>query len=166
MGGLYRAGRGKCPALAFSRGLAHAFFMGVHPCQSCGACCAFFRVSFYWREAEASSSPRAVPLSLTEDYSDTQRNMRGTNQKHPRCVALEGRVGSRVGCAIYESRPSPCRAFAASYEDGTPNPRCDQARAAFDLRPLKRSDWPHWGDSDPLGSSRAPLPEAKEKWDA
>ncbi|EEX7666747.1 YkgJ family cysteine cluster protein, partial [Escherichia coli] len=23
-----------------------------NPCMTCGACCAFFRVSFYWAEAD------------------------------------------------------------------------------------------------------------------
>ncbi|EMK5322830.1 YkgJ family cysteine cluster protein, partial [Escherichia coli] len=23
----------------------------LNPCMTCGACCAFFRVSFYWAEA-------------------------------------------------------------------------------------------------------------------
>jgi Fe-S-cluster containining protein len=114
--------------------------MGKHPCLSCGACCAFFRVSFYWREAEAGA--HSVPLHLTEDYSSLQRNMRGTNGKKPRCVALGGKVGERVGCTIYESRPSPCRAFQASYENGEQNGRCDCARAQHGLKPLQPVDWP------------------------
>lgn len=28
-----------------------------------------------------------------------------------RCVALRGKVGVRVSCAIYEHRPAACRAF-------------------------------------------------------
>ncbi|WP_142908916.1 CxxCxxCC domain-containing protein, partial [Klebsiella pneumoniae] len=24
----------------------------LNPCMTCGACCAFFRVSFYWAEAD------------------------------------------------------------------------------------------------------------------
>jgi Fe-S-cluster containining protein len=113
--------------------------MGKHPCLSCGACCAFFRVSFYWREAEAGI--HSVPLSLTEDYSSLQRNMRGTNGKKPRCVALGGKVGEQVACTIYESRPSPCRVFQASYENGIENDRCDRAREQYGLKPLQPEDW-------------------------
>ena len=119
--------------------------MADHPCLSCGACCAYFRVSFYWREAEKTDTPHAVPLELTVDYTDNYRSMRGTTEKHwVRCVALEGKVGTRVACEIYGSRPSPCRAFGASFEDGQPNPRCDEARAKYGMPPLKRKDWgPH-----------------------
>ncbi len=59
-----------------------------NPYMTCGACCAFFRVSFYW--AEADDSGGNVPASLTEQTSPFHRCMRGTNQKNPRCVALAG----------------------------------------------------------------------------
>lgn len=116
----------------------------THPCQSCGACCAHFRVGFYWREAEESAEPGRppVPVELTEDYSNFNRCMKGTNTKHyNRCVALEGKLGATVSCSIYSSRPTPCREFAASFEDGIRKPRCDQARAAYGLAPLSRADW-------------------------
>ncbi|HEY8279280.1 MAG TPA: YkgJ family cysteine cluster protein [Bdellovibrionota bacterium] len=113
-----------------------------HPCQTCGACCAYYRVSFYWREAETSENPGAVPVELTEDYSSFRRSMRGTNRKHhSRCVALEGKVGEQVACSIYTLRPSPCREFLPSFEDGNHQPRCDEARARYGLRPLTRKDW-------------------------
>jgi len=68
--------------------------------------------------------------------------MKGTSGKHHRrCVALEGRIGEKVGCSIYVNRPSPCRAFAASFENGKRNPRCDEARSAHGLKPLQRTDW-------------------------
>ena len=37
---------------------------GANPCESCGACCAQFRVSFYWSESDAHPGGR-VPASLT-----------------------------------------------------------------------------------------------------
>lgn len=36
----------------------------INPCMTCGACCAYFRVSFYW--AEASDGGGTVPVHLTE----------------------------------------------------------------------------------------------------
>jgi Fe-S-cluster containining protein len=69
--------------------------------------------------------------------------MKGTNSKHNgRCIALTGEVGKKVACGIYEWRPSPCRNFMASYENGYHNPRCDEARAKYGLRPLVKSDFP------------------------
>lgn len=58
-----------------------------------------------------------------------------------RCVALHGHVGRHVSCRIYQNRPSPCRNFKASYEDGTQNPRCDESRVARGLEPLTLKDW-------------------------
>lgn len=116
----------------------------VHPCQSCGACCAHFRVLFYWREAEASDlGARAVPIDLTEDISAQKRGMKGTSGKQIRCVALQGKLAEKVSCSIYGQRPTPCRDFEASYENGEKNSRCDKARGAYGLAPLKRSDWPN-----------------------
>ena len=59
-----------------------------NPCMTCGACCAYFRVSFYW--AEASDGGGTVPVDLTEPLTPFLRCMRGTNQKQSRCVALQG----------------------------------------------------------------------------
>ena len=43
-----------------------------HPCIRCGACCSYFRVQFYWRDAEPDSEYR-VPLDLTENLDDFHR---------------------------------------------------------------------------------------------
>ncbi len=71
-----------------------------------------------------------------------QRAMKGTEKKHrPKCVALKGKIGENAGCSIYDLRPSPCRAFQASFENGIHQQRCDEARRAHGLRPLVKSDW-------------------------
>ena len=106
----------------------------VNPCMTCGACCAYFRVSFYW--AEADDGGGTVPADLTEPVAPFLRCMRGTNQKQSRCVALEGEVGESVRCSMYENRPSPCREFAMSGEDGQINDACNRARARYGLPPL------------------------------
>lgn len=114
----------------------------VHPCLSCGACCAFFRVAFYWREAEPLEHDSAVPKDHWEELTDNHRCMKGTNTKHnPKCVALKGKIGEHVSCSIYFQRPSPCRNFEASYENGHKNERCDRAREGHGLKPLVRADF-------------------------
>lgn len=114
----------------------------LHPCLACGACCACFRVSFYWREADPEQTPLAVPAELTEEHNQFKLSMKGTSSKHhSRCIALEGKVGEGAKCSIYSLRPSPCRDFAASFEDGVHRPRCDYARAKYGLPPLKLKDW-------------------------
>jgi hypothetical protein len=74
-------------------------------CRDCGACCASFRVSFYWAEAEAVG----LPETLVEQLSPWYACMAGTNAASPRCQALQGEVGHCVTCAVYRQRPSPCR---------------------------------------------------------
>ena len=104
-------------------------------CLTCGACCATFRVSFYWGEAETELGG-VVPIALTEKLNDFRRVMRGTNQPRPRCIALEGDVGHCVTCTIYPNRPTPCRDFPVSWSNGTANEECDKARFAWGLPPI------------------------------
>ena len=113
-----------------------------HPCVRCGACCATFRVSFYWSESDPTLTPNAVPIELTEKLTAHRAHMKHADSidKH-RCVALKGEIGTSVGCSIYENRSTPCRDFEASYESGEPHLRCDKARANHGLAPLTPNDW-------------------------
>jgi len=107
-----------------------------NPCLECGACCAFYRVSFHWSESERFLGGR-TPSELTVKIAPHRTAMRGTEGERPRCVALGGEIGTAVACSIYDDRPSPCREFEASWSDGAPNERCDKARAAHGLPPLE-----------------------------
>jgi len=95
-------------------------------CQSCGACCAFFRVSFYWSETDAHPIGW-VPQALTKAISPHRVAMLGTATLTPRCVALNGKIGESVGCSIYEKRSSTCREFTMGTAE------CLKARAAHGL---------------------------------
>ncbi|MHD0644779.1 YkgJ family cysteine cluster protein [Pseudomonas aeruginosa] len=106
----------------------------VNPCTSCGACCAYFRVSFFWGECQSAGG--TVPDDAVTQISPTLVAMNGTNAKPARCEKLAGEIGYTVGCTMYESRSTPCRDFEASWSNGEPNPRCDDARAAHGLPPL------------------------------
>ncbi|KAF0811613.1 hypothetical protein IGB42_03902 [Andreprevotia sp. IGB-42] len=90
-------------------------------CQSCGACCASYRVSFYWGETDAAPGG-TVPAHLTIPVTPHHVAMRGTEHKPVHCVALQGTVGVAVGCSIYAARSSTCREFDAGDE------RCNDAR--------------------------------------
>ncbi|MBB3227231.1 hypothetical protein FHW69_001832 [Luteibacter sp. Sphag1AF] len=107
----------------------------THPCLSCGACCAHFRVAFHWMEADTEGGG-VVPPEFTEKLDMHRLAMHGTNQKHPRCRSLVGKVGEAAHCGIYERRPSPCHDLIPAWEDGNPSPQCDRARAAHGLPPL------------------------------
>lgn len=93
-------------------------------CLSCGACCAFFRVSFYW--AEGLNMPESYTEALTPVYAC----MHGTNQKNPRCIALSGTVGEQVSCSIYEARSSSCQEVKVADE------QCNKARHAHGMIPF------------------------------
>ncbi len=107
-----------------------------NPCMTCGICCTHFRISFYW--AEADDVPGGfVPAALTEKLTPHLRCMQGSNSEPRRCVALSGELGKSVSCTIYENRPTPCREFPVFFEDGSPNPKCDELRARIGLPPLE-----------------------------
>ena len=112
-----------------------------NPCLDCGICCTHFRISFYW--AEADDAPGGyVPAHMTEKLNHSLRCMKGSNQQPRRCPALTGEVGKAVSCSIYAQRPSPCREFPVYFEDGTPNPKCDELRVTIGLPPLPRTPLP------------------------
>lgn len=113
--------------------------IALHPCLSCGACCSFFRVSFHWTETYPES--HGVPLEMTNQISPTVNAMNGTGGAAPRCVALSGVIGQSARCGIYQNRPGICRAFSASFEDGTRNIDCDRARLSKGLLVLTTESW-------------------------
>ncbi len=95
----------------------------LNVCQQCGACCASFRVSFYWAEA----SQNGLPDNFIEPVTPHLACMAGTNQPVPRCRALAGEVGKEVTCTVYAARPSPCREVQPGSE------KCNSARARHGL---------------------------------
>ncbi len=104
-------------------------------CLSCGACCAAFRVDFH-RLDLADGERAGVPVALTLPLTATLVRMRGTDAAPPCCVALEGEIGSKVRCMIYEQRPGPCRDFAPYAPLGIGDDACDRARRRHGLPPL------------------------------
>jgi len=98
----------------------------IHPCTSCGACCAHYRVSFHWLEA----SQRGIPADDLIPVTHHLVCLPGTSAAPIRCRFLEGSIGSRTSCSIYPSRPSPCREVMPG------DAQCLKARAAHGLPPL------------------------------
>jgi Fe-S-cluster containining protein len=124
-----------------ARFLVSRTFVSSHPCLSCGACCATYRVSLHWSEAEPALGG-LVPPELTERIDGHQVAMRGTCwTKQPRCIALDAEIGVRSACRIHPLRPQACRDVAASWEFGEASPQCDKARRAHGLPVLAPEDW-------------------------
>ena len=101
--------------------------MMINPCLTCGACCAYYRASFYWAESDLVQ-PGGVPIAMTDKLNDFRLIMKGSNGSKPRCSALMGIIGKKVCCSIYDRRASICRDFPPSWENGRHNERCDKAR--------------------------------------
>lgn len=89
-------------------------------CRNCGACCAF---SADWPQFIGDRDGDGIPAALVDPG---RRRMRCAGD---RCAALAGRVGERVACTVYASRPLVCRELQPGDAD------CRLARAAFGLPP-------------------------------
>lgn len=123
----------------------------THPCLSCGACCACFRVAFHWSEAQPFN-PDGPPEALVVPLRRHEVAMRGTDGPNPRCAALAGAIGINGHCSIYPQRPSVCREVEPSWEFGRHSPQCDKGRLAFGLRPLTPEDWAIPDDEGPMAA--------------
>ena len=106
-----------------------------NPCQRCGACCAAYKVLFPSIEVDDHEGGK-VPHEQTIRFDARRSAMRGTTSFNKRCVALEGIIGQYVSCTIYANRPTPCRAFGASWEAERSNATCDRARNCYGLLPF------------------------------
>ena len=114
--------------------------MSLNPCLTCGACCAFYRASFYWAESDLVQT-QGVPDEMTEKLNNFRLVMKGSNGPKPRCIALMGIIGQKVHCSIYDLRASVCREFPPSWENNIHNEHCDKARTAWGLLPLSPESW-------------------------
>ena len=104
----------------------------MNVCQTCGACCASFRVDFHPAELAGGAFPwgEGVPKEMTVPVTPTIVRMAGTDAAERRCVALAGEIGVNVNCTIYDGRPSPSREF------DTEHAACNRARQLYWLMPL------------------------------
>lgn len=85
-------------------------------CQACGACCCNTdenRAEKYvdYVEITERAPLRKHPallrrLTVLNAKGERHMRLRGAEQ---RCAALQGRLGERVSCSIYELRPAACR---------------------------------------------------------
>lgn len=114
---------------------------GLNPCLTCGACCATYRVSFYWSET-VPALHGYVPIELTTKVNPFFRCMKGTQYKPVRCIALDGVIGKSVKCTIYNQRSSTCKTFGVYWKNGQPfakleeQIRCNKARRMHRLQPF------------------------------
>ena len=125
-GKTYRISAGRSPRARFMAApvrnpYSRGAIISGNPCLECGACCAFYRASFYWGETDEITLG-GVPADLTVKINERFVAMQGTRCHPPRCVALMGAIGVHVSCRIYERRASVCRSFPPSWEDNVHKP--------------------------------------------
>ena len=97
----------------------------LHPCLTCGVCCQNYRVEFSVYELQSQGG--TVPDELAHEVNGNRWRMNGTGHFPIRCVALQGVVGQRAECGIYEQRSKSCRDFPFAC-DG-----CHDTRRKFGL---------------------------------
>lgn len=106
-------------------------------CQDCGACChlpAKFMddparyVDVYPDDEIRRDVKHRTKLRQVAEYrGQGYWGLKMTDGDKPRCQQLDGVLGERVGCTMYELRPTPCRTFTA----GTV--RCVEARTRMGI---------------------------------
>lgn len=74
----------------------------VYDCQSCGACCAYSR-DWPRFSLETDEEIARIPTQFVNDAVGCMLSIDN------RCTALEGKLGERVACRVYDVRPIVCR---------------------------------------------------------
>ena len=104
LAGPRRAARGTMAADA-DTAFAHSPHAMTHPCLSCGACCASFRVDFSVHESQAQGG--RVPAGLAEEVTDHTCRMRGTDWARPAARPWSARWARRPIAASMNGAPRP-----------------------------------------------------------
>lgn len=101
----------------------------VPDCETCGVCCAFalvvpagkngsHKLPAYW-EIYPDDAPDEPPIL----------RIMPRDAENGHCVNLDGELGKKVGCSVYDVRPSACRDF----EEGSD--RCREYRRMYGIEP-------------------------------
>ncbi|MDT3735945.1 MAG: YkgJ family cysteine cluster protein [Denitratisoma sp.] len=108
----------EAPGFAERGGSVSASASEIPDCVACGGCCA-------WSETWPVLMGEGDGAGIPDDLIDVEQ-WRMQSWGH-RCAALEGELGCRVRCTVYENRPLVCREFQAGSDD------CHMVRRALRL---------------------------------
>lgn len=98
----------------------------IPECMTCGLCCYIPLIVPVTRaESERLNSYCDILLDDNEEAIVVDRVL--TRNDDGRCRNLEGTLGEKIGCTIYNDRPQVCRDFEAGSD------RCHEYRRMFDL---------------------------------
>ncbi len=106
----------------------------VPDCLTCGACCQSL-LCVGVRPSDTVDSELYWDITVEGEDGEiiVDRYLR-RNGETLACAALSGRIGERVGCTIYETRPAMCHHFDAGSD------RCHAIRRAFGIEPFLSLD--------------------------
>lgn len=99
----------------------------IPPCQECGACCSYFKITFY------KDINKQLPTDMVIKINKNTNAMKGADIFKGKCCAFNGTIGKNCECTIYNVRPNVCREFPVYLRNGKQNPKCYRAREHFGL---------------------------------
>jgi len=102
----------------------------IPDCLTCGACCQSL-LCVGVRPTDNVDRDRYWEITVDTEQGEVvvDRYLK-RNGDTLACAALEGTIGKRVGCTIYETRPVMCHHFDAGSD------RCHAIRRAFGIEPF------------------------------
>src|SRR5690606_937692 len=101
----------------------------VPDCVTCGVCCALTLIAPIEKERN-EGLPEFWEI-FPDDAPDEPPILRimPRDAENGHCVNLDGEIGKKVGCSVYEDRPSACRDFEAGSD------RCREYRRMYGIEP-------------------------------
>lgn len=92
-------------------------------CLTCGACCSIWSIDVTSEDNVPEQLYHTVKFFKNLNIVKQQMKLREDKS----CFALEGKVGEKVNCTIYESRPKVCKKFEIGSKE------CLLAREKFNI---------------------------------
>jgi Fe-S-cluster containining protein len=106
----------------------------IPDCLTCGACCRS-HLCVGVRPSDIVDAEMVWDITVeTEGKEIVVDRYLKRNEETLACAALEGTIGERVACTIYETRPVMCHHFEAGSD------RCHAIRRAFGIEPFLTLD--------------------------
>jgi Fe-S-cluster containining protein len=101
----------------------------IPDCVTCGVCCNFALFAQV-KQSETARLDQFIEITLDGRNNEIPIDAAlARNMETGSCVYLIGTLGERVGCGIYDTRPSVCRDFDPG------SPRCHEYRRMYGLEP-------------------------------
>ncbi len=89
-------------------------FDEIPNCETCGLCCSMFpSVQLTSDDILSSANYWEITVKTNDGDEVVVDKLLRRNDETGSCISLSGTIGEKVGCTIYENRPSACRKFEA-----------------------------------------------------